>query len=75
MWLRPIWPPLSDCTGGKLCADQQEYLSWFCQTFAQECPPNAVSAINAMFRQWGHQFIYDEEDVEEFNACRGIRVD
>ena len=40
---------------------QHRYLSWFCQTFLPHEPtPNAVAAINAHFRMWGHQFVYDE---------------
>jgi predicted SAM-dependent methyltransferase len=53
----------------ELSADQQKYLFWFCQTHVpEECPHNPASAINAMFRLWGHQFIYDEETLA--NAMR-----
>ena len=66
--IRVITPNLIAILGlysGDLCADQQKYLLWFCQTFVpQECPPNAASAINVMFRLWGHQFIYDIYDEE-----------
>lgn len=54
-------------------ADQQEYLLWFCQTFVpQECSPNAVSAINAMFRLWGHQYIYDEDTLADTMRAAGF---
>jgi predicted SAM-dependent methyltransferase len=73
--IRVVTPDLAAIVGlygGKLCADQQEYLSWFCQTFAQECPPSPVSAINAMFRQWGHQFIYDEKTLADSMLAAGF---
>jgi len=60
--------------GSELRAEQQEYLVWFCKTFVpQECPVGAVSVINAMFRQWGHQFIYDEETLREALRTAGFR--
>jgi predicted SAM-dependent methyltransferase len=74
--IRVITPDLAAIVGlyrSELCADQQEYLLWLCQTFAQECPSNSVSAINAMFRQWGHQFIYDEETLTESMRAAGFR--
>jgi predicted SAM-dependent methyltransferase len=73
--IRVITPDLAAIVGlyqSKLRADQQEYLSWFCQTFAQESPPNAVSVINAMFRQWGHQFIYDEKTLVDAMLAAGF---
>jgi predicted SAM-dependent methyltransferase len=43
---------------------QQKYLAWFCQTFIpNESAPTATFAINAFFRLWGHQFIYDESTL------------
>jgi predicted SAM-dependent methyltransferase len=54
--------------------DQQAYLLWFCQTFVpQDCPHNATSAINTMFRQWGHQFIYDEKTLTNSMQAAGFR--
>jgi len=45
---------------------QQNYLNWFCKTFL---PPDRAStpahAVNAMFRMWGHQHIYDEETLTD----------
>jgi len=74
--IRLITPDLAAILGlysGDLCADQQKYLSWFCQTFVpQECPPNAASAINAMFHLWGHQFIYDEETLADTMRAAGF---
>lgn len=74
--IRVITPDLAAILGlysSDLCADQQEYLLWFCQTFVpRECPPNAASAINAMFRLWGHQFIYDEETLANTMRAAGF---
>ena len=73
--IRVITPDLAAIVGlykSELCAEQREYLHWFCQTFAQEYPPNAASAINAMFRQWGHQFIYDEKTLADSMRVCGI---
>ena len=74
--IRVITPNLAAILGlysGGLRADQQEYLLWFCQMFVpQGCPPNAVSAINAMFRLWGHQFIYDEETLADTMRAAGF---
>jgi predicted SAM-dependent methyltransferase len=74
--IRVITPDLAVILGlysSSLCADQQRYLLWLRQTFVpQECPPNAVSAINAMFRLWGHQFIYDEETLSEAMCAAGF---
>jgi predicted SAM-dependent methyltransferase len=66
--IRVITPDLSAIVAlykNESCAHQKEYLEWFCRAFAPEAPSNAVSAINAMFRLWGHQFIYDEETLAE----------
>jgi predicted SAM-dependent methyltransferase len=74
--IRVVTPDLAAVLGlysANLCADQRKYLSWFCQTFLpQECPPNAASAINAMFRLWGHQFIYDEETLADTMRAAGF---
>lgn len=74
--IRVITPNLAAITGlysSELSADQEKYLSWFCQTFVpQECPPNAASAINAMFRMWGHQFIYDEQTLADAMRAAGF---
>lgn len=47
----------------ELSAEQKRYMQWFCQTFVPERTPSAASAINTMFRSWGHQFIYDEQTL------------
>lgn len=49
--------------GSESSQAQQDYLTWFCGTFVPERPISPVHAINAMFRLWGHQFLYDESTL------------
>jgi len=74
--IRVITPDLAAFLGlfsSDLCADQQKYLQWFCETFVpQEWPSNAASAINAMLRMWGHQFIYDERTLTDIMRAAGF---
>jgi len=43
---------------------QRQYLSWFCSTFVPKTRASQSAAlINAHFRLWGHEFIYDEETL------------
>ena len=52
---------------------QRRYLSWFSETFLprnHRC--SAVSSINAHFRLWGHQFIYDEETLGNALCAAGF---
>jgi predicted SAM-dependent methyltransferase len=75
--IRVVTPDLAVILGlynCKLSADQQRYLAWLCEAFIPEqCPSNAVFVINAMFRLWGHQFIYDEETLTESMHTAGFR--
>jgi predicted SAM-dependent methyltransferase len=73
--IRLITPDLSAILGlhsPELSAEQERYLQWFCQTFVPERPPSAASAINAMVRLWGHQFIYDEQTLAETMRSAGF---
>jgi predicted SAM-dependent methyltransferase len=73
--IRVITPNLSAILGLYslvLSAEQEKYLQWFCQTFTPERPPSASSAINAMFRLWGHQFIYDEQTLADAMRTAGF---
>jgi predicted SAM-dependent methyltransferase len=74
--IRVTTPDLAAVTGLCNCdlsSEQREYLLWFCQTFVpQECPRNAASAINAMFSNWGHRFIYDEDTLAEVMRAAGF---
>jgi len=51
---------------------QQDYLHWFCQTFLPDRPITPANAINAMFRQWGHQFVYDEGTLSSALSVAGF---
>jgi predicted SAM-dependent methyltransferase len=76
--IRVVTPDLAAIVGlyrHDLSFDQNEYLLWFCRTFISEgCPRNAVSAINAMFRLWGHQFIYDEQTLRDAMHAAGFNT-
>ena len=67
--IRVTTPDLAAITGlyaGKLSGSESRYLSWFCETFLPpDHPRTAASAINAHFRMWGHQFLYDEWTLAE----------
>jgi predicted SAM-dependent methyltransferase len=55
--------------------DQREYLQWFSQAFLQDGgAPTAVLAINAMFRLWGHQFLYDETTLTHSMTQAGFKA-
>lgn len=62
--IRVVTPNLVAIAG--LCGEnlsdiQQSYLSWLCSALPQQkLPHTTASAIDAMFRLWGHKFIYDE---------------
>ena len=74
--IRVITPNLSAILGlygPKLSAEQERYLQWFCHTFVPEREPIAASAINAMFRLWGHQFIYDEPTLATTLRSAGFK--
>lgn len=73
--IRVITPDLSAILGlhsRELSAEQERYMQWFCQTFVPDRPPSASSAINAMFRFWGHQFIYDEQTLTSAMRSAGF---
>jgi predicted SAM-dependent methyltransferase len=54
-------------------AAQQRYLDWFCETFVPAGQPKTrVAAINAHFRLWGHQFIYDEATLADALRAAGF---
>jgi predicted SAM-dependent methyltransferase len=76
--IRVVTPDLAVITGlysRDLSADQHKYLLWFWKTFVpEECPRNTASAINTMFRLWGHQFIYDEETLAAAMCAAGFRL-
>ena len=74
--IRVVTPDLAAIIGlynGQLREDQKKYLLWFCETFVPEDrPANAASVINVMFRDWGHQFIYDERTLADAMVKAGF---
>lgn len=51
----------------------EAYLRWMTKTFipdAPKCSPSYV--INAMFRMWGHQFIYDLDSLSSLLSSAGF---
>jgi predicted SAM-dependent methyltransferase len=56
--------------GKDLSELQRNYMNWFCKTFVPEHPATPAHTINAMFRFWGHRFIYDESTLSE--ALRSV---
>ena len=52
--------------GSALTPTQQRYIEWSTRTFVESAPrPKAVYVLNNFVRDWGHQFIYDEETLRE----------
>lgn len=52
--------------GENLSELQQRYLDWFCKNaLPQGHGATPANAINAMFRLWGHQYIYDENALTD----------
>lgn len=74
--IRIVTPDLAAVIGlyaEHLAEIQRKYLSYFLATFNSESfPVSAASAINSMFRQWGHQFIYDEQTLENAMCTAGF---
>lgn len=74
--IRVTTPDLAVIVGlynSDLCDQQRRYLSWFCDTFVGEsCPSKAAAAVNAFFRLWGHQFIYDEATLAATLSAAGF---
>ena len=65
--IRVTTPNLASIVGlyrEDLSQQQRKYLNWFCKAHLEpDCPATPARAINAMFRLWGHQFIYDDETL------------
>ena len=83
--IRLVTPDLAAVLGiysAQLSPTQQAYLDWMARTFTPESPtPSAIHVINAMFRLWGHQFLYDESTLSQalhdagFKNVRRCRLD
>lgn len=60
--------------GRSLSETQERYLTWFAETFLPNTQPrSAAAAINAHFRMWGHQFLYDEHTLSDSLRAAGFR--
>lgn len=47
-----------------LSSDSEKYLQWMSNTFTPDAKANkSVHVVNAFFRLWGHQFIYDQSTL------------
>ncbi len=44
---------------------EQEYIAWAIRTFRPELPVSSVSVVNNFFRDWGHQYIYDQQTLSQ----------
>jgi predicted SAM-dependent methyltransferase len=54
---------------------RQRYLSYFYETFIPGGQPaNPACAVNALFRLWGHEFLYDEETLRGVMQAAGFRL-
>lgn len=52
---------------------QKEYLSFFYREFiGDDQPATPVGVLNAQFRMWGHQFLYDEATLRDLLADAGF---
>jgi predicted SAM-dependent methyltransferase len=65
--LRIVTPNLETIMGiyaKELSSQQQDYLDWMSGAFTPDAPEaSSAYVINAFFRLWGHQFIYDESTL------------
>jgi predicted SAM-dependent methyltransferase len=50
---------------------RRRYVAWSNAEFGQE-EAGAVTVINRLFREWGHQFLYDESTLREALATAGF---
>lgn len=44
---------------------EQEYIAWAIRTFTPDLPASSVSVVNNFFRDWGHQYIYDQRTLSQ----------
>ena len=59
--------------GRPLTAIQQQYVEWSIKSFVGHAPrPAPVFVLNNFVRDWGHQFIYDEETLRRSLEAAGF---
>lgn len=69
----PDMASLLELAGTELTDLHQRYLEFFYRTFLpNDVPKNAVSVLNAHFREWGHTYIYDEKSLRGAMADAGF---
>lgn len=58
-------------------ADGQRYLQWMSKTFTPDVTQNQPAhVVNAFFRLWGHQFIYDEQTLmASLQSCGFTKIE
>ena len=75
--LRLITPDLASVVslyGTEPTEIRRKYLSYFYETFIPSGQPaNPACALNALFRLWGHEFLYDEETLSAAMQAAGFR--
>lgn len=74
--IRIVTPDLTALAAlcGKSLTDQQaRYLDWFSRACMPGAPVTPAVALNAQFRFWGHQFIYDEQTLTGLLQQVGFR--
>lgn len=64
--IRVVTPDLTSLAA--LCCQpltdlQARYLEWFCNACMPQAGVTPAVALNAQFRFWGHQFLYDEQTL------------
>jgi predicted SAM-dependent methyltransferase len=52
--------------------EEQEYIVSTTMTFCPDLPVSAVSVVNNFFRDWGHQYIYDQTTLSQALANCGF---
>ena len=73
--LRIATPDLSVLMGlysGTLDAAQARYVHWICERFIAGARETPVFVINNAFSNWGHEFLYDRETLEESMKSAGF---
>jgi predicted SAM-dependent methyltransferase len=59
--------------GRPLTGIQQQYVDWSIRTFIRHAPRTApVFVLNNFVRDWGHQFIYDEQTLRQSLEAAGF---
>ena len=75
--VRIVTPDLRAMLGlyaGTLNAPQLAYFDYFCKVHLPKSQPaSAATVINGQMRMWGHQFLYDEETLNDAMMHAGFK--